>query len=64
METIARFTGVPPLITSKEVPYMAQHLWYDTSKAKTQLGLEPAPIEDSIRRSLDWFRREGYLEAR
>jgi nucleoside-diphosphate-sugar epimerase len=43
---------------------MAQHLWYDTTKARQKLGLEPTPIEDSIRRSLAWFKREGYIESR
>jgi len=63
MEGIARSTGVPPIITSKEVPYMAQYLWFDTSKAREKLGLQPTPIEDSIRRSLEWFKREGYIKA-
>jgi dihydroflavonol-4-reductase len=60
-EEIANVTGKPPLTTAKEVPYIAQNLFFNVTKAKEQLGLELTPIEDSIRRSIDWFRREGYI---
>ena len=62
LEKIANLTGRPPLTTAKEVPYMAQHLFYDVKKSKEKLGLELTPTEDSIRRSIDWFRREGYIK--
>jgi dihydroflavonol-4-reductase len=62
LEKIANLTGTPPLTTAKEVPYMAQHLFYDVKKSKEKLGLELTPIEDSLRRSIDWFRREGYIK--
>ena len=62
LEKIANLTGRPPLTTAKEVPYMAQHLFYDVKKSKEKLGLGLTPTEDSIRRSIDWFRREGYIK--
>lgn len=61
MEKAANWTGKPPLTTAKEVPYMAQYLFYDVSKAREKLGYETGPIEDSIRRSVEWYRREGYV---
>jgi dihydroflavonol-4-reductase len=60
-EKIADATGVPPISTGKEMAYSAQHLFFDVSKAKEKLGYDPGPPEESIRRSIDWYRREGYL---
>jgi len=62
MEKWADRTGNPPLTTAKEVPYAAQYLFYDVKKAREKLGLELSPIEDSLRRAINWFRREGYIQ--
>ena len=56
-------TGIQPITTSKEVSFAAQYAFYDTSKAREKLGLEPSPVEDSIRRAIEWFKREGYIPA-
>ncbi len=63
MEKIADWRGQPPLLTSKEAPYLAQKLFFDVSKAREKLGLELTPIEDSLKRSIQWFESEGYLEG-
>ncbi len=62
MEKRAKKTGEAPLITPKEVSYSSQHLFYDVSKAREKLGLEFTPVEESIQRSIAWFRKEGYFE--
>jgi len=61
MEKIADRTGRPPLTTAKEVPYAAQYLFYNVSKAKEKLGLTLSPIEESLERAIAWFRRNGYV---
>ena len=35
----------PPLLTERGVRYAAQHLFYDHSKARAELGYDPGPIE-------------------
>ena len=60
-ERISRLTGKPPLATSREVPYIAQHAFYDGTKAREELGLELTPVDDSLRRAIEWFRKEGYI---
>jgi len=61
---IADMTGRPPLTTANEVAYSAQHLFYDISKAKEKLGYEPSTVEESISRSIEWYRREGYIPSK
>ena len=58
---LADLTGTQPTTTHQEVAYSRQYLFYDVSKAQRELGLEPTPLEVSIRRSLDWFERNGYI---
>jgi dihydroflavonol-4-reductase len=35
---------------------------YDGSRATRELGLEYTPVEETLRRTLEWFRSEGLLE--
>lgn len=53
--------GIKAFTTRQEVSYLAQYLYFDVSKSKEELGLELTPIEDSIARAIEWFKREGYV---
>ncbi len=64
MERSAKKKGRAPLVTAKEVPYAAQYLFFDVTKAREKLGLVSTPIEESLRRSIEWFRKEGYIKKR
>jgi dihydroflavonol-4-reductase len=57
----ADMSGNQPISTHKEVKYSAQYLFYDASKAQRELGLELTPVEESIERAIEWWRREGYI---
>lgn len=52
----------PPLSTPAEIHYTSQYLFFDVTKAKTELGLELSPVETSIEKSIQWFRENGYLK--
>jgi len=62
MEKWANYKGQPPLTTSKEIPYAAQYLFFDVTKAREKLGLVSSPIEESLSRSIEWFRKGGYIK--
>jgi len=34
---------------------------YDGSRANAELGLDYRPIEDTIKRTIEWFEVEGHL---
>jgi dihydroflavonol-4-reductase len=55
-------THQPPLFAGSALRYAKNYLYYDTSKARKELGYEPRPIEESIQRAVDWFREHGYIE--
>jgi len=60
-QKLAERSGRQPTVTPKEARYSHQYLYYDTSKAPRELGLELTPVETSLERSIEWFRREGYI---
>lgn len=62
MERQAVKSGKEPLATVSTAKYSNAHLYYDNSKAKKELGLELSPLDDSMKRSIDWFRENGYVK--
>ena len=40
---------------------MAHGHRYDGSRATRELGLDYTPIEDTLRRTVEWFEAEGLL---
>ena len=60
-DTVARWRE--PLMDSVNLRYSAQHLFYDCSRAREELGYEVTPLDQSIDRSIAWFRANGYLAS-
>lgn len=46
-------------MTEEGVRYAARHIYFDTTKAREELGLPQTPFEDSVARSAEWFRSRG-----
>ena len=56
------FRGAAPQLSSTAIAVLAggQHL--DGSKALKELGYQPeVGIEDAVKRSFDWFKKEGFI---
>ncbi|MDT8274206.1 MAG: NAD-dependent epimerase/dehydratase family protein, partial [Desulfomonilia bacterium] len=53
-------THRPPLSSPPEIAYASQYLFFDNTRARTELGLEFRPVEDSLKESIAWFRDNGY----
>jgi dihydroflavonol-4-reductase len=49
----------PPMSTPVEVTYASNYLFFDNTKAKTELGLDFRPVEASIKESIEWFKSRG-----
>ncbi|MFN3706253.1 MAG: SDR family oxidoreductase [Thermoflexales bacterium] len=48
-------------LNGEQVRFAAETFWFDNRKARTELGLQPAPVRVALQRAYDWFRAEGYL---
>ncbi len=45
-----------------EAVQLARHkMYFDSSKAVRELGLPQTPIEEALRRGVDWYRSNGYV---
>jgi len=54
-------THKPPLFAGSALRYAKSYLYFDNAKAKSELGYSPRPIEESIRRAVDWYVENGYI---
>ncbi len=52
-EPIARLTKKPPLLPKGQLLFLLWNAAPDSSKAQRELGWQPTPIEDGVRRTLD-----------
>jgi dihydroflavonol-4-reductase len=64
VETVARLRGKTPRVCRDLVRTALHGHAYDGSKATRELGLSYRPLEETIRRTLDWFREEGLVQQR
>lgn len=58
---VARLTGRAPSAPLTGVRLGAPRLWFDSSRARTELGHEPGPTARAITDALTWFRAEGRI---
>lgn len=59
-EAYARVTGREPLIPLAGVRMAAKKMYFDSTKAERELGLERRPALAALKNAVDWFRRNGY----
>ena len=56
-EAVSRtVTRRAPRASLTEVRMARKHMFFDSSKAKAELGYEPGPVDDSIRRAIEFFK--------
>jgi len=61
-EAVARITGREPLIPLAGVRMAAKKMFFDSSRAITELGLAQRPVADALARAVAWFRANGYVK--
>lgn len=44
-----------------QLRFSAETLWFDSAKARRELGLTTRPYTESAQRTYDWYRTNGYL---
>jgi dihydroflavonol-4-reductase len=58
------FTGVlmnrEPRVTLDSVRMGRKMMWASSAKAQRELGYQPVPVRDALRRAAEWFVAHGY----
>lgn len=54
--------GIEPPIFRRRVKFFVNNRWFDTTRARAELGFAPrVPLQEGIRRTLDSYRRLGWV---
>jgi len=61
-EGLSKITGREPLIPLAGVQMAAKFMYFDPSRAVRDLGLPQTPVAEALRRAVEWFRRNNYVE--
>jgi dihydroflavonol-4-reductase len=63
-EFVARnITKSPPRASLTEVRMAQKKMFFDSSKAREELGFVARPIDDSLRTAIDYYRSNGFAPA-
>ena len=54
-------TGKPPAVPLAGVKMAKYFMYFDSSKAVRKLGLPQNPVENALRQSVDWFKKNNYV---
>ena len=54
-------TGKPPAVPLAGVKMAKYFMYFDSSKAVRKLELPQNPVENALRRSVDWFKNNNYV---
>jgi len=50
-----------PRVTLDAVRMGRKKMWVSSEKAQRELGFQFVPVDDALRRAVDWFRASGYV---
>jgi dihydroflavonol-4-reductase len=56
----ARVSGREPRASLEAVRMSRKKMFVRTGKAERELGFRPGPVEDALRRAIEWFRQNQY----
>jgi dihydroflavonol-4-reductase len=60
----ARLFGRVPRFPLDAVRLSRYKMFFDAGKAVRELGLPQTPVDEALRRAVDWFRNHGYVKGR
>ena len=60
-QMLSRVTGKAPVTSASWVRVGSHYSWWDSTKARQELGLGQRPLEESIADAIKWFETNGYL---
>lgn len=63
-EKISAITGKEPLIPLAGVQMAQKFMYFDSTRAVTELALPQTSVKDALARAVDWFDKNGYLNTK
>jgi dihydroflavonol-4-reductase len=63
LETVGRFRRTPPPLTRDVLQVLGRFAWYDTSKARAELGWSSRPLRETLDDTIKWLREPRPRQA-
>lgn len=63
LELASQLRGKPPAVTRDLLQILGRHAWYDTSKARRELGWDPRPLRETLSDTITWLRGQAPVVA-
>ena len=60
---VGRITGKEPLLSEFNIKMLNRNNEFDCSKAERELGFHCRPFAESIRDTVTWLQKEGFLDS-
>ncbi len=58
LELLSKVRGTAPPVTRDVLQILGRYAWYDTSKARTELGWAPRPLQETLTDTVGWLREQ------
>jgi dihydroflavonol-4-reductase len=59
LELWSSIRGTPPKATRSVLELWGRYAWYDTSRARDELGWTPRPLRETLESTIRWAREAG-----
>jgi dihydroflavonol-4-reductase len=63
LEVLSGIRGKPPAITRDVLQILGRYAWYDSSKARRELGWTPRPLHETLADTIGWLRGQNAQPA-
>jgi dihydroflavonol-4-reductase len=61
LDAAAKISGPRLPISGEQMRLTAEHIYFDSSKARRELGLPQTPVRQALKECYDWYVTHGYL---
>ena len=63
-EAVSRVTRRPPWVSWEAIQMARKHMFFDSSRARQELGYEPTDATLALERAVHWFQENGYVNGK
>jgi dihydroflavonol-4-reductase len=63
LEIVSKIRGKPAPVTRGVLDVIGRYAWYDTSRARAELGWEPRPLQQTLEDTIRWLRDQAAVNV-
>jgi dihydroflavonol-4-reductase len=59
VELLSKIKGKPSPVTRDVLQLLGRYAWYDTTRARSELGWQSRPLQETLEDTIRWMRDQG-----